>query len=209
MCRPNASIDEHNQIHPEKLLGQPSSMSTPSSELTLSGLLYEGNYDDWRQRVNDLLKQHDANMLALWKLQWRPTSIAWPYWLEPDPQDLVESMACEVHVNTLSRVPASDRQDRQLLLEALARVAKHSRLLDLPSAVRSRVYQLHWQGEPRSWNLRLRNEWGENAKVPELFLVSHLIHHECRARILCPKLRYRVSLAALRRPGARLRYGSA
>lgn len=123
------------------------------ADITLSGLLYEGCYDEWIKRMDCVLKLHYG--CSIWWLR-RMSPMA-----QSTPQkervkrieDIAAVIRANVHPRLLVRVPEKDRTNARLLLPKLESLAKPFPLTSLPANVRKMVYELvgyeqrssHWE----------------------------------------------------------------
>ncbi|KAK4548264.1 hypothetical protein LTR36_010134 [Oleoguttula mirabilis] len=121
-----------------------------AGDLTLSGLLYEGNYGIWIVRMDAVLKTHFGQYTTKnLPKDFRPRLV-----LPRLPVTRArQAAACEVikdvatvirvHVqpNLLARVPQSYRDDGRALLACLQGCAKPFRILGLPVEIRMMVYE--------------------------------------------------------------------
>ncbi|KAK4891936.1 hypothetical protein LTR27_009461 [Elasticomyces elasticus] len=115
-----------------------------SGYLTMSGMLYEGNFTEWEHRMHGILEMHDydvdydstkPNHL---KLDWEVES--WPY----DSMQAVGLISTCVSKALMSRVPIANRKTPNAFLFALRALATPFRLNDLPLELRCRIYGFHF-----------------------------------------------------------------
>ncbi|KAK5744117.1 hypothetical protein LTS12_023593 [Elasticomyces elasticus] len=110
-----------------------SSMGT-SGKLTRSGLLYEGNFTEWRDRIANLLDIHGVDIDAI------PCPVYRDWSGLAKRQHTVELITTQISPALLSRIPATNLKCPKRLLSSVQDMAKPFRLDDLPPELRSRVF---------------------------------------------------------------------
>lgn len=102
-----------------------------SSDLTASGLLYEGNFDQWLPRMRAILAQHGCRLQAdpsgslkvhCGSCKATAKEVATVIWSHTSP-------------NFSLRVPEEDRESPTALITALRDLARPFRLMDLPHSI--------------------------------------------------------------------------
>ncbi|KAK3704808.1 hypothetical protein LTR37_013640 [Vermiconidia calcicola] len=101
--------------------------------LTTSGLLYEGNFTEWKARMAAILEIHGTSTIL--------------YLNEPHELNEQEKKAfalifrSHVSPNLLERIPRKSRNHPGLLLNQLEKVVAPFRFLDLPTELRNKIYE--------------------------------------------------------------------
>ncbi|KAK3613299.1 hypothetical protein LTR22_028209, partial [Elasticomyces elasticus] len=159
-----------------------SSMGT-SGKLTRSGLLYEGNFTEWRDRIANLLDIHGVDIDAI------PCPVYRDWTGLAKRQHTVELITTQISPALLSRIPATNLRCPKRLLSSVQDMAKPFRFDDLPPELRSRVFGFHFEIptissiRDCSWmtyrvnSHKLPDHWS-NHTVPDLLLVSRLTNTE-------------------------------
>ncbi|KAK3641784.1 hypothetical protein LTR56_011111 [Elasticomyces elasticus] len=153
-----------------------------SGDLTGSGLLYEGNYTEWRNRIDSLLKVHGVEIDKVSQLIYRD----WHGLAEH--QKAVKLITDQVSPALLGRVAAAETRTLEQLLLVLKAVATPFRFNDLPPELRISVYEYYFGseifyiGEDGSWKT-LENAWEfmgnvPHPAVPDLLIASRPINSE-------------------------------
>lgn len=105
-----------------------------AGDLTTSGLLYEGNFDEWLPRMRAILAhQHKCNIVCY---NGKSPRVFGSGNLK-EKADTIWGQASR-HVRV--RVPESTRDKPDNLIRALSIVARPFRFSDLPPEIRSRIY---------------------------------------------------------------------
>ncbi|KAK5708736.1 hypothetical protein LTR17_020446 [Elasticomyces elasticus] len=153
-----------------------------SDDLTKSGLLYEGNYTEWRDRIDSLLKVYgmDIDKISQPAYRNRRTLV--------ERQKAAKLISDQVSPALLGRIAATDARDPETLLLSLQAVAKPFRFNDLPPELRIRIYEYYfgsrifyiWEGG--SWKT-IETAWefmGDvpHPAVPDLLIASRPINSE-------------------------------
>ncbi|KAK5732922.1 hypothetical protein LTS12_027045 [Elasticomyces elasticus] len=154
-----------------------------SGKLTRSGLLYEGNFTEWRDRIANLLDIHGVDSDAI------PCPVYRDWNGLAKRQDTVELIATQVSPALLSRIPTTNLQCPTRLLSSVQDMAKPFRLNDLPPELRSRVFGFYFEVptissiRDGSWmtykinSHEVPDHWS-NHTVSDLLLVSRLMTTE-------------------------------
>lgn len=101
------------------------------SDLTTSGLLYEGNFDEWLPRMRAILsQQHDA------------TIIFYDVSGGTNREEVADTIWWQVSRHVRTRTPETSRKNPSRLIKALHEVARPFRLDDLSPEVRIRIYSM-------------------------------------------------------------------
>ncbi|KAK4890983.1 hypothetical protein LTR49_028701 [Elasticomyces elasticus] len=149
-----------------------------TGNLTVSGVLYEGNLADWRERIDNLLKVHGVNINKVSRPVYRDGSGI------EQRQHAIKLITDQISPALLRRIPARDLICPQRLLCSVREMAKPFRLNDLPQELRDRVYGWHFANtlfdtfDEGSWNSHtllgfLDMKYDFYPKALELLLVSH------------------------------------
>ncbi|KAK5740229.1 hypothetical protein LTR17_004730 [Elasticomyces elasticus] len=136
-----------------------------SGDLTKSGLLYEGNYTEWRDRIDSLLKVYgmDIDKISQPAHRDRRTLV--------ERQKAAKLISDQVSPALLGRIAATEARDPETLLLSVQAVAKPFRLSNLPPELRIRVYGYYFGSgssyiwEYGSWRT-LENAWESKKDVP-------------------------------------------
>ena len=111
--------------------------------LTRSSWLYEGNYDDWEQRVNAILHfnnhYHDLAKYAKLRKGQRVSGLCCK---GPRLERLCSIILSNVSLEFLDRIPEAARSDIRRLTIALKAHARPFQFLKLPAELREMVYIL-------------------------------------------------------------------
>ncbi|KAK4896860.1 hypothetical protein LTR49_028081 [Elasticomyces elasticus] len=154
-----------------------------SGKLTRSGLLYEGNFTEWRDRIANLLDIHGVDIDAI------PCPVYRDWTGLAKRQHTVELITTQISPALLSRIPATNLRCPKRLLSSVQDMAKPFRFDDLPPELRSRVFGFHFEIptissiRDCSWmtyrvnSHKLPDHWS-NHTVPDLLLVSRLTNTE-------------------------------
>ncbi|KAK3615096.1 hypothetical protein LTR56_026805 [Elasticomyces elasticus] len=137
----------------------------PTGSLTVSGVLYEGNLADWRDRIDNLLKVHGVNINKVSRPVYRDWSIA-------KRQHAIKLITDQISPALLRRIPARDLICPQRLLCSVREMAKPFRLNDLPQELRDRVYGWHFANTLFGF---LDTKYDFYPTALELLLVSHSV----------------------------------
>jgi hypothetical protein len=129
------SIIQQPTTNIDTFIGFVESDMPQSSGLTASGLLYEGNFDEWLSRMHAVLAQHGCSirtnasgLLGVSRNSCSETAkeVASILWYNASP-------------NFRLRVPEKHRESPTALIRALRKLARPFRLMDLPRAVWSSI----------------------------------------------------------------------
>jgi len=109
----------------------------PSSALTTSGLLYEGNFDEWLPRMSAALAQYGQYQVRSSHTKALYVRCDWDV-------DIIRHGAtiiwCHASPYVRLRVPDKDRMNPTTLIRALRELARPFRMMDLPPEIRLRIY---------------------------------------------------------------------
>ncbi|KAK5723151.1 hypothetical protein LTR17_013946 [Elasticomyces elasticus] len=154
-----------------------------SGKLTRSGLLYEGNYTEWRDRISDLLEIRGVNVEEVSC----PSYHDWSGLAKR--QRNIDLITDHISPALLSRISATDLTCPKRLLSSVQNMAKPFRLDDLPPELRSRIFGFHFGNaiigiiKDGAWmtykinNHEVPDHWSSRT-VPDLLLVSRLMNTE-------------------------------
>ncbi|KAK4629390.1 hypothetical protein CLAFUW4_08424 [Fulvia fulva] len=99
--------------------------------------LYEGNFSEWRAFISQRLSARGySNVLATFGKA--PSTVTPRNYLRY--KQIANSMLKTVHTSLRERVKGKDARVPWLLLEALQKIARPSRFMDLPPELRENVY---------------------------------------------------------------------
>lgn len=127
-------------------------------ELTNSGLLYEGIFDEWTKKLDYVLDLHYGYTTKVLKYNLDNVTTplgATPYRVAKSLETLATVIRTYVHPRLLARVPKKDRSNGQSLFWKLRSRAQPFRFTSLPADVRYMVYELVHKEDrkisPRAW----------------------------------------------------------
>ncbi|KAK4960078.1 hypothetical protein LTR10_002969 [Elasticomyces elasticus] len=149
-------------------------------KLTRSGMLYEGNYDEWEGRMQGTLEMHNIAVCfndedGLYICREELTAAD-----EPKATTLITNLVSE---GILGRISDSGKDNPENLLDSLRDLAKPFRLNDLPPELRERIYSFHFAEE----QVYLFSSRKTYHTLPSLLLVS------CVSRLQALPIFYRDS----------------
>jgi len=158
---------------------------TPSGNLTKSGLLYEGNYTEWYERVKAIFEVHNGSYLLhdtayVHRDRGKTTPYAKLITAQVGPTLLLRL------ANTRKRFDDPECFDHPAkILSDLRTLAKPFRFNDLPPELRNRVYGLHFQQSqevlfciPNTRNGIIPHSKERDTTLRNLLLVSRLVKEE-------------------------------
>ncbi|KAK5111289.1 hypothetical protein LTR85_012184 [Meristemomyces frigidus] len=118
-----------------------------AGSLTISGLLYEGNYEEWIVRMDAVIVPHFGHPFSTKILPWLPWDEARAMTvaerreaISTFTRDVASIIRAHVRPGLLARLPQGDREGNRLFLTRLEALAKPFPFLRLPADVRARIY---------------------------------------------------------------------
>lgn len=105
-----------------------------ASDLTTSGLLYEGNFDEWLPRMSAILSQQHG--CAINPRNGQPLSVSGTR----NRKEKADTIWGQTSPYVKVRVPEASRGQPNTLLGALREIARPFRFSDLPPEIRNRIY---------------------------------------------------------------------
>lgn len=111
-------------------------MDNPKS-LTVSGLLYEGNFDEWWKRMRAILAQHRSEAII--------GPLGDPFVLDltgDGHEEMTTIIWWQTSPYIRHRIPEQSRTGPCILLKALHQAARPFRFSDLPPEIRTRIYTM-------------------------------------------------------------------
>ncbi|KAK4499572.1 hypothetical protein PRZ48_010089 [Zasmidium cellare] len=152
----------------------------PEGILTTSGLLYEGNFTEWQRRISAGFVFKGKPELAYPSIEYTDPSTGRPVYNNEHIVWDIESPISQVSPALLSRIQSPEDLSMGQLYARLEALCTPFRLMDLPVAVRKRIWKQIIE-EGRRDALRSRNEtWVIEAshRVPALMGVSRQLRQE-------------------------------
>lgn len=104
------------------------------SDLTTSGLLYEGNFDDWLPRMSAILSQQHGCTITLSGAQ--PLLVSG----NTNRKAKADTILAQASPYIITRIPTKSRKDPTKLIRALRETACPFGFMDLPPEIRSQIY---------------------------------------------------------------------
>ncbi|KAK5740231.1 hypothetical protein LTR17_004732 [Elasticomyces elasticus] len=152
-------------------------MALPGN-LTSSGMLYEGNYEELELSIRSILEMHSYDVdhydfgdhLEV-EFELNPT-------VNQEPR-IASIIRDQVSAALMDRIPRTNHKKPNELLRNLQEYAKPFRLNDLPSELRCRIYKFHFARKKQYWILA-GGVWDSVIRQPtsRLLLVSRAIKNE-------------------------------
>ena len=166
-------------------------MSAPAGALSRSGLLYEGNYLEWKDRMVDVVEcqlgAQPANYLRLRLREYASTSSSAsatkklrlagkpPMFF---PRDIARLLRRQIHKPFLARIPKDELGDNDWLLCMLRDYAQPFRFADLPPELRTLIYKFAFPAG--RWDVRSNRQ-----QLSPILYVSHHIRSEALPIFYC------------------------
>lgn len=146
-----------------------------STDLRRSGLLHGTNFEEWKQRMQSILRIHGLDTAFLEDAQQNHHTASNSNTSSSNHFLAETIISMLVHPDMISRVPASERSNSRLLVERLKEMSTHFRFLDLPAELRIRIYSFVLTTHDR---IVMRPSYKRTTKYPDITKTSHQIREE-------------------------------
>jgi len=113
--------------------------------LTRSGLLYEGNFEDWLTRIQDVLAVHGIRTFRVWCHGKRLVKLNWWSGRRLNQQAIHNVIAAHISPELIPQLPFPENLPTEQLLLQIQDRATPFRLLDLPAEIRECIFAMHFE----------------------------------------------------------------